>query len=170
MKSKKCISLLMAVVLRLSLVACGSNMQTKSEPKGEIQTESSQTETEVETKLSIEEMIAQAEEVKVSAMNNDCMNNVAKAKQTYCNKVIKTSAYVYTVNEDHVVLACSKESGAQVCIAAYLSNEDIVNVESSSVITVVGTISTIENRDFNWGGMTVNYPHYVMDIAYLVEE
>ena len=170
MKSKKSVSLLVAVVLSLSLVACGSTGESETKPQGEVQTEYSQTETEVETKLSKEEMIAQAEEVKASAMNNDCMSNVAKAKQTYCDKVIKTSAYVYTVNEDHVVLACSKESGAQVCIAVYLSNEDLVNVESSSVITVVGTISTIENRDFNWGGMTVNYPHYVMDTAYLIEE
>ena len=170
MRAKKYTSLVLAAIMSVSLVACGSNAQTESKPKGEVQTESSQTETEVETKLSKEEMIAQAEEVKASAMNNDCMSNVAKAKQTYCDKVIKTSAYVYTVNEDHVVLACSKESGAQVCIAVYLSNEDLVNVESSSVITVVGTISTIENRDFTWGGMTVNYPHYVMDTAYLVEE
>lgn len=154
---KKLILIVLSLAMLLSLCACGGGTDT---PKNDDTTPA----------MTKDEMLEQAEEVNASQLNNDCFDNLAKAKQTYSDKVIITKAYVYMVNEDHVVLGCSTSSGAQVCIAAYMPVDDLVQIESSSVITVVGLVSDIEDRDFDWGGMTVNYPHYIMDTAYLVTE
>lgn len=158
---KKLIMFVLSIAMLFSLCACGGGNDA---PKTDNSTPTA------ETAMTKEEMLEQAEEVNASLLNNDCFDNLAKAKQTYCDKVIITKAYVYMVNEDHVVLGCSTSSGAQVCIAAYMPVDDLVQIESSSVITVVGLVSDIEDRDFDWGGMTVNYPHYIMDTAYLVTE
>lgn len=52
MRAKKYTSLVLAIIMSVSLVACGSNAQTESKPKEEVKTESSQTETENQTDTS----------------------------------------------------------------------------------------------------------------------
>ena len=56
MRAKKYTSLVLAIIMSFSFVACGSNAQTESKPKEEVQTESSQTETENTTQKNIEEL------------------------------------------------------------------------------------------------------------------
>lgn len=160
---KKTLALVLVLVMCLSLCACGGKSESEvRDNEGTTALENQST--------SKENMLASAETVAATEMNNAYYENKVKAKQTYCDKPIRTKAYVYMVNDDHAVLACGETAGSQVCIAAYMPLDDLALLKSDSVIEVVGIVSDITDRDFTWGGLTVKYPHYIMDTAYLLNK
>ena len=164
---KRLSAIILSAIMALSVCACGGGAKTAETTTATEEITVAEAEL---SQMSKEDLISSAETVESYLMNNDYFENKAKAKLNYCDKPIITKAYVYMVNDDHVVLGCGESAGAQVCIAAYMPLEDLVKIKASSVIKIVGIVSDIEERDFVWGGMTVKYPHYVMDTAFLIEE
>ena len=143
---KKLSALLLAVVLCFSLVACGGG---KTPTK--------------------EELLAVAESFSALDITNESNKNIVGAKQKFCNKTLLLSGYVRDIKEDHIEL--SSNYGASYMVDVYLSTEELAALQSNQLITVVGntTDKIIETTD-NSGGMSFDYNHYQMPVAYLVDD
>lgn len=148
---KKLIALLLAAVMSLSLVACGGG-------------EGKQSEASEETAMTMEELLEDAISTDMSTLENAAYENKVKAKQDYCDKPIIVSGTALKVEDDHVIIC-----DGQVCLDAYLTVDDLAEIETGSEIKVVGIISDIQDMDMKWAEMTLNSPHYIMETAYLTE-
>lgn len=138
---KKLFSLLLVFAMILSLGACG--------------------------KKSKEEMIAQAENVTATEIDIASFENLAKAKQAYCNKIITVKGAIKSIEENYVVLG----TGGIYCIDVYLSTDEIVMLEVGQYISVVGeTTDEIVETTSNLGEYTFDNFHYQMPKAYLVQD
>ena len=111
---KKIIALFLAMLLSLTLCACG----TKKAP----------------TK---EEMLSVAVETHASGIELDSFKNIASAKQKYCNKTLLLSGMVRKIKEDYIEISASYAPNYMVDV--YLPLEELVNLEEGQYITVVGT-------------------------------
>ena len=101
---KKLIALLLAVVLCLSLAACGSNKSNdQMGTTGSMESVSGET-TAAATAKSLDELLAESEEIKGYQLNNDYAANPAKAVQDYCNKTLNITGMITELCEDYVVL------------------------------------------------------------------
>ena len=153
---KKVISLLLALVMCLSLCACGGDNDTP---------EATETPTEAtEEQLSKEDLIANAITTDITTLQTAVYQNEVKAKQDYCGKPIIVSGKAIRVEDDHVEICDS-----QVSLDAYLSIDELVKISTQTNITVVGIISDIQDVESNWGGINYTFPHYIMEVAYLIE-
>lgn len=115
-------------------------------------------------KMSKEELLESSETVDIYKLHN------AADKKDYCKKPIRTQAYVSSVEKDHAVLGCSVGPNAQVYIAAYLPEEELKTVQPDTVIEIAGIASEVKSMDVTKEGITVSYPHYIMNSVYLTTE
>ena len=144
---KKDLTLLIATLVCFSFVACGSSSK--------------------ESKASKDDLLAVAEKCSATDIQNDSIENIVRAKQSYCNKTLLLDGTVRTINEDHIELSASY--GANYIIDVYLSEEELVLLESGQYITVVGTTTDeIIDASENVAEYTFDYSHYQMPEAYLV--
>lgn len=155
---KKTISLLLALVMCLSLCACGGGNDTPETT--EAPTETNALEEAVPTK---EELLAQALAVDYTTINNDSFENLAKAKSLYCNATLKLDGTVYEIKEDHVRIG----NGLSWGVSVYLPTEELVDLEKWQRIVVVGktTDEIIEEQSYA-GTLSL----YQMPDAYLVDD
>lgn len=154
---KKTISLLLALVLCLSLCACGGGNET---PETEAPSETTAPEV---TKITKEELLAQALAVDYTTINNDSFDNLAKAKSLYCNATLKLDGTVYEIKEDHVRIG----NGLSWGVSVYLPAEELIDLEKWQRIVVVGktTDEIIEEQSYA-GTLSL----YQMAEAYLVDD
>lgn len=154
---KKAISLLLALVLCLSLCACGGGNET---PETEAPSETTAPDV---TKLSKEELLTQALAVDYTTINNDSFENLAKAKSLYCNATLKLDGTVYEIKEDHVRIG----NGLSWGVSVYLPTEELIDLEKWQRIVVVGktTDEIIEEQSYA-GTLSL----YQMTEAYLVDD
>ena len=155
---KKAISLLLALVLCLSLCACGGgNGDTPDIPETtESPTETTAPEVTVLTK---EEMLEQATEVQAHEIDNTSHENLALAKQNYCNTVLKVTGQIARIAEDHIELG----TGWYV-VDVYLPIDELVTLQANQQVTIVGQTTESIEKDSN--GMS----HYQMPTAYFVTD
>lgn len=117
--------------------------------------------------MSKEEMLAQAEEVNASVINNESFENFARAKQTYCNKILKLKGMVQSIAEDHIELGYN----STYVIDVYLPMDEILTLEVGQQIAVVGeTTDEVINSSENIAEYAFEYVHYQMPTAYLVQD
>ena len=111
-----------------------------------------------------DELLAVAEECKVGTMWNDAVENLAKAKQTYCDKNLAVTGQIGMIAEDHIVLG----DGYSGILKVYLPLEELVNLEKDYLVTVVGhTTNEVEYQEPVYPlGETI---FYSMENAYIVE-
>ncbi|MBQ8502820.1 MAG: hypothetical protein IJ491_00900 [Clostridia bacterium] len=160
---KKIIALLLAAIMCLSLIACGGNNAPET---NETPTETTAPE---EVKMSKDEMLAIAEEYTAGDIQNDSIENIARAKQKYCNKTILLSGTVRNIQEDYIEL--SAMYSANYIIDVYLSLDELVLLEQGQYITVVGTTTDeIIDASENVAEYTFDYSHYQMPDAYFVKD
>ena len=146
---KKLLSLVLTTVMVLSLAACGGN-----------------------SALTKEEMISQAENVpSFTTIYNDTLSNKANVKSLYCDKIISTSGQVSVIEEDYVVLTGLPGEGTSMDIVmdVYLSTEEIRELGICDVITVVGYVSSLEEREYYVPPYTAVLTNYIMEDAYIVK-
>lgn len=161
---KKLIALLLVAIMCLSLIACGDN--NNAPEANETPTEST---TPEEVRMSKDEMLAVAEEYTAGDIQNDSIENIARAKQKYCNKTILLSGTVRNIQEDYIEL--SAIYSANYIIDVYLSLDELVLMEQGQAITVVGTTTDeIIDASENVADCTFDYRHYQMPDAYLVKD
>lgn len=170
---KKLLALMLAAALAFSLVACGGGSGTgdTNTPSGNGDTTSTDTPNGGEDNtpsMTKEEMLEQAEEVSHGDIQNASIENIANAKQLYCNKILKLRGTIRTINEDYVVIG---QYPANYVVDVYLPVEEIVTLKEGMVISVVGkTTDEILDETENVDGISFDYSHYQMPSAYLVLE
>lgn len=151
---KKLSVVLVSAALSLFLSACGGG-SSSSNPG--VSDSASMTE---------EEMLEVAEEANEVEMYASVHNNPAKAKETYCGKVLKVSAPVFMIKEDRLIIGANGGS-----IVVYLPEEEIDELEASQLITVVGlTEDDIQTEVLNLGPMDYDLSCYVMKEAYITAD
>lgn len=138
---KKIIALLSVLMLSILLCACGKTM-TK------------------------EEMMESALKVDQYQINNDSVQNAAKAKSLYCDAVLWVEGTVMAIEEDHF------EMGTQDWrIDVYLPAEELMNLRNKQTISVVGkTKKDTKKVEYTVSGHSGTSTHYVMSDAYLVQD
>ena len=116
-----------------------------------------------------EEMLSVAVEVSASDIQNDSIENIASAKEKYCNKTLLLSGMVYKINENYIELAQSYMTNYIVDV--YLSVEEIATLKAGQAISVVGT-TTEEIKDVTESvmGTSFSYGHYQMTNSYIVKD
>ncbi len=150
---KRTISLIMALVLCLLMCACGGGNDT-------LDTTETPTETTAptETEMTKAEMLASALQVQIHEINNASVENLAKAKMDYCDKVLEIKGQISKIAEDYVVIG-----NADYVVNVYLPLEELATLQAFQQVTIVGqTTDAIIKSGF--GG------HYQMRIAYLVTD
>lgn len=143
---KKIISLSLAVLMIvLSFAGCSSKAPTK------------------------DELLEQAIEVEAMDINNDSFDNFVRAKEAYCNKVLKLKGTITDFGDNYVVI--SGYYGCEYVVDVYLPTEEMVNVENGQSVIVVGqTSEEITETSTDIGEATFEYKHFQMPTAYLVSD
>lgn len=160
---KKLLSLILALVMCLSLCACGSD-------KGKDNTNNTGKNPEATT-MSKEDMLAAAEVVTPSQITQDTNSNIAKAKQLYCGKVLEVTGVVAAVKENYVEIGVDT-SVAGAVIDVYLPTEELLLLESRQKVTIVGKTNDVTSETTSSGPMGMEWvkTHYTMPEAYLVND
>ena len=156
---KKLLALMLSAVLMVSLVACGSD-GAATRDDGESNTSGGS------DSMTKEEMLEAAETTEEVEMNNALVENIVNAKQTYCGKVFEVTAPVYIIEENYIFVGQNGRS-----LIVYLPEEDIINLQPSQWITVVGlTNDDIQTEIQVMGGTEWERQYFVMEQAYLVTD
>ena len=120
-----------------------------------------------EEALSKEEMLEQAEEVDANVINNESFENFARAKQNYCNKILKLEGMIQSIGEDHIELGYN----STYVVDVYLPIDEIMMLEVGQSVVVVGeTTDEIIDSSQNIAEYSFEYFHYQMPAAYLVQD
>lgn len=156
---KKAISLLLALVLCLSLCACGGgNSDTPDTP------ETTETTAPEEVKMSKDEMLNVAVPLTREEIDKS-ISNVAFAKSLIGN-TYTFGGEVFSVAEDHAVITfyITDEQGAygtaaNVMVAnLYLPLEELISLENQQRLSFVGQLDDVNTHDEtipDWGTQTV---------------
>ena len=83
---KKAVSLILALMLLLSLCACGAEGGSDT------------------SQMSKEDMLSSAESVDMKDFTDAVDNNIVSAKQLYCGKILEVTGVVGEIKEDHIAL------------------------------------------------------------------
>lgn len=121
---KKVLALMLALVLILSLVACGGENRNSVEKPS----------------MTKEELLEEAQDTSIRKMGEDFSNNVSKAKDTYFNKAFKVWGDIFEIGEDYVDIRPSNEF-IEDPMYVYLPNEELKELTKGNVIQVVGIIT-----------------------------
>ena len=99
---KKAVSLILALMLLLSLCACGAEGGSGT------------------SQMSKEDMLSSAESVDMKDFTDAVDNNIVSAKQLYCGKVLEVTGVVGEIKEDHIALVYESTYSGKI-IDVYLS-------------------------------------------------
>ncbi len=157
---KKALSLILALVMCLSMCACGGD-NSKGNTSNKPET----------TTMSKEDMLAVAEVVSPVQIEKDSNSNIAKAKQLYCGKVLEVTGVVASVKENYVEVGVDTSIAGTV-IDVYLPIEELLLLESRQKITIVGKTSEVINETTTSDSLGLEWSktHFTMPEAYLVHD
>lgn len=169
---KKLLALILAAALALSLVACGggSGAGDNNTPSGG-NGDATSTDTpsgggeDNTPSMTKEEMLEQAIECTAGEIAVETGNNIAKAKQTYCEKTLSIYGWIFEIGTDHITI-----SGGDTNFEVYLPEEDIVNLESRQYVTIVGNTGAEIREEQIAPDIPQNVYIYEVSPAYLVAD
>lgn len=133
---KKIISILLALLMCLSLCACGG----KDEP---IQQESSSNGTEDTTNVpeySEEELVASTPFLNLDEMWNTIDTNQAKAKLTYDQKMFQVNVTVLNISTNYFDYMFKYNDGVMKSFKVFMPTETLATLTNNSHITVLGKL------------------------------
>jgi len=116
---KRALSLILALILCLSLCACGGGVR------------------DIEGKMTKEEMLAAAQSFDTNKFNDDCNNNIVQAKEKYIGNIYRRTVLVTEIQED----GCYAGN-----MFVPLDKEDIVKLTVGKSIDIVFKIGDIEHK------------------------
>ena len=129
---KKALSLILALVLGLSLCACGGETSEEKEL------------TETQNNL----LTKAAPEVNFKTIYEKCKENIVAAKNDYVGKGYQFAGIVKNIEEDSITLAPIKfptyPYGSWYYVKVFLTTDDIVKVSSQQIVNVAGEISDLK--------------------------
>lgn len=137
---KKALSLILALVMCLSLCACGGENQTTTET----------TEPAVETKDSL---LAKAEKLDVYAFGKAMDENIVNAEAEYKGKTILLTGYITEIDKEGITLRSKRADDFRVNLAP----EDIKKVYVNQFIDIVGVLTQVD------GELIVDNAYFVTD-------
>lgn len=160
---KKALSLLLALVLCLSLCACGEVSHSEQDKSG-----SDQDTVANNTQLTKDEMIATAEALDCTTILSDYESNPYNAKDKYTSKVFTIAGYIEEFFPTYVTIvpiSTPHKSGLpSFKVYLTLNDDDIKKLSSKGVATFVGQVSDVTDcYNQSWGvGLHMN-GYYVND-------
>lgn len=160
---KKAISLILALVMCLSLCACGDS---KNLEKADATTATNATTTAAMTK---DEMINAAAALDCAAILSDYENNPINAKENHTGKVFSFDGYVEEITSTSATIipmvTPHKYGTASVALYLTLDADDIKKLSTNSVLTFVGQVSDVTGRrGQSWGvGLEMNTGYLIDD-------
>ena len=104
-------------------------------------------------------MLEQATEAQAHEIDNASNENMALAKQNYCNQVLKLTGQITKIAEDHIELG----TGIYV-VDVYLPVDELVTLQTNQQVTIVGQTTDSIEKDSN------GISHYQMPTAYFVTD
>ena len=160
---KKWIALLLVAVLCLSLAACGSNKSNDQVgTTGSMESVSGEKASTDATK-SLDELLAEAEEINGYQLNNDYAANPAKAAQEYCNKTLNVTGKITELCENYVVL--------DDIVNVFLPLEEMVDIEYGKQLSIVGvTAEKTEEVKVNVFGGEQTVHRFVLENAHISKD
>lgn len=147
---KRTLALLLALLMPLSLCACGGG----------------------DTPPTKEEMLEIAETVYIGTLAKDFYNNVVAAKDKYAGKSVIVPGYVYEITEEGCILSTSAliHNGSYF-VKANIPTDELKLINTRDIIRVVGTITDVaETAEDITAGSTFTKKYVNMENAHLVEE
>lgn len=114
----------------------------------------------------MEELEQQAIDVNMIDINKDSTENIVKAKENYCNKILKLDGQVLRIKEEYVELGCAGVSSTSVNV--YLPQEDLAKLEFGQRIIVLGRIADEVEDILDEHGF--RHIYYQMPDAILVQD
>ena len=173
---KKLLALILAAVLALSLVACGGgggagDTNTTNDTPSTGNGDTTSTDTPIgggddsTSGMTKEEMLEQAIECTASDISNDTVENIAKATQTYCGKVLSIKGEIAEIKADHIQLETSSTR-----FKVYLPVDDIVNLKNGQLVTIVGNTGAEITEEPLAAGIPQNVYAYEVNPAYFVTD
>ncbi len=160
---KKLLALMLAAALALSLVACGGSGGT-----GDTNTSSGDT-TGTDTPsggMTKEEMLEQATECSAAEIAGETANNVARATQTYCGKILSIKGIIGEISADYIQI----DSNSIVRFKVYLPVDDIANLENGQLVTIVGNTGAEITEEPLGPGIPQNIYVYEVNPAHFVTD
>lgn len=140
---KKALSLLLALVLCLSLCACGGNEST------DIPADTNSTADAVMTK---EEMLENAQNLNYFDFEKNVTENMVRAEEMYVGNIFKMAGFVTEINDNGCVLSCLNTSNyLSGYIHVPLTRKELMNLNVNERIVVVGEISEITKGSVKFG-------------------
>ena len=138
---KKAISLLLALVLCLSLCACGDEKQDVTES---LEAERTQLPT-------LDELLSTAISVNIDSFLKECNENYPKACLNYEGKICVFEGCITEIEKDHIRLGCK-----YLYLNVYLPIEQIVELQTYQYIQIVGTLENLEYDPYKGAFADVN--------------
>lgn len=194
---KKLIALLIAIMMVLSLAACGSNEGTNTETQTQEKTEATtaapvtesptteaptteEPTTEVPTtepeKISKEELLS----VAIPLMNDEAkkMFNSPAYVSTLIGNTYTFTGKVYELSMDYIDVALERiedENGKlygydywNLSVHVYLPIDELINITYNDIVSIVGKITGVEEKSTDYpGGGVIKGTVIVMQDAYL---
>ncbi len=130
---KKALALLLALIMCLSLAACGGGNDTPTQDTTETPTT---TEAPTESVMTKEEMIAVAQDIGED-FDKDFEANPVSAEDKYLGNVYYVTGRVNNIESDHIGVGA---------FTVYLPKEDIINLTKGQIITIVGQLDSVEDK------------------------
>lgn len=158
---KKALSLILALLMCLSLCACGGGNNT---PEETTKNEGNTTATETTATITKEEMLSSATALTRDEIDKS-ITNTAFAKSLVGN-VYAFGGEIWSVEEDHAVITfyITDEQGAYATAAnmmvahLYLPMDDLISLEHQQRLNFVGKLDDVGSHDEtipDWGTQTV---------------
>ena len=133
---KKLMSLLLAAVMLLSFAACSGNGGGQTAEVTPEPTEAPTAEPTEEPIKTKEELLSSSDiEATMSELGKMTSENFAKAKLSFCGKVVVLTGFASSIEADYVKMESSSAS-----VKIFIPLEDLVNIIKKHKITVVGIV------------------------------
>ena len=142
---KKALSLLLALVLCLSLCACGGNSNT-TDISETTETTAPETNAPTENIASLKD----APEADFSNIYEECNDNIVSAKNKYVEKEYLFPGIVKDINEDSISVVPIKFStypyGSWYYVTVSMPQDEIMKVSTQQIVNVAGQFSNLKEK------------------------
>lgn len=95
------------------------------------------------TTMTKEEMESSATTLSLKNLDSECSKNVVAAEEKYQDSVIRVTGFIKSIESGRITI---QDLNGSKSLEIVLPNDDIVNLESSQVITVIGILTSVANR------------------------
>lgn len=164
---KRTISLLLALVLTLSLCACGGSNET-SAPE-EVQAPETMEETAPEVVLLTKDEIL-ADAVEIGDYAAEFISNKLRAEETFIGKNFLVTGTVAEIQREYIVLTPFNNSGVGT-MTVEMPTEEIMNLTTGQRIQIVGKFDSYAEEEVDFGyGFTETAFNPLMTNGYLVKD